>query len=60
MSKNKSVQAYANKVSLTLKNWNGWKGLYDFSEVWRWLEDRTEVEAYILLTELNKCQTTES
>ena len=57
MSKNKSVQAYANKVSLTLKNWNGWKWFYDFSEVWRWLEDRTEVKDYILLTELNKCQT---
>ena len=55
MSKSRSIQADANKVSLMLKNWNGWKWFCDFEEVWRWFENTIEVK-YILLTESNKCQ----
>ena len=56
MSKSGSIQADANKISLMLKKWNGWKWFCDFGEVWRLFENRIEVEDYILLTEQNKCQ----
>ena len=51
--KSRSIQADANKVSLMLKNWNGWKWFCDFEDVWRWFKNTIEVKAYILLTESN-------
>ena len=47
MSKSRSVQTVAGKVSLMLKNKNGWKWFCDFEKVWRWSENIIEVKDYI-------------
>ena len=60
ISKIRSIQADANKVSLILKNKYGWRWFCDSKDVWRWFENITEVKDYILLTESNKSQMPES
>ena len=62
MTKSRSVQADANKVSLMLKKINSGRWFCDFEEVLRWFENIIDVRGIVfnpnyifLLTKSNKC-----